>query len=222
MSPFLEMLRFTLGPFATNAFVIVGPSGHRAMCVDPGIGSEVVLGAMEERGLSLEVIVNTHGHLDHAAGNRMLRSATGARLAIHPADAPMLSRLSVQAAVFGLEVANSPEPDLELREGEPLIFDGLAFEVIHTPGHSPGGVCLRLGPQAWVGDTLFRGSVGRSDLPGGSWPSLVRSIREKLFLLPAETRCHPGHGPDTTIAEERRGNPFVSDRAIGATAQEPE
>jgi glyoxylase-like metal-dependent hydrolase (beta-lactamase superfamily II) len=216
----LEILRFTYGPFAENTYVVVGSGGRRAMVVDPGFGSEPVLDVLRQRGLSVELIVNTHGHLDHVAGNAFFKRATGAPIAIHPADAPFLARLRMQAAAFGLEADDSPPPDLELREDEPVRFDGLAFEVLHTPGHTPGGVCLRLAGRMWVGDTLFRGSVGRTDLPGGSFDDLRHSIRNKLFLLPGATVCYPGHGPETTLLEERRTNAFVSDAAMGEGLEE--
>lgn len=209
----LEVVRFTLGPFQENAYLLVGPSGRRALLVDPGLDSEGILSTIETRGLTLDLIVNTHGHLDHAAGNRFFKERTGARLAVHPADAPYLDRLSAQAAAFGLEAEDSPPPDVALAEGTPLPFDGLLFSVLHTPGHTPGGVCFGVPGRCFVGDTLFRGSVGRTDLPGGCFEDLLRSIRNKLFSLPGDTVCHPGHGPETTLAEERLHNPFVSDEA---------
>lgn len=215
----LSFSRFALGPFQANSYLLVGPSGRHAMLIDPGLESEVILPAIEERSLKLDLIVNTHGHLDHVAGNRFFKDRTGAALAIHPLDVPYLERIQVQAAAFGVEAEESPPPDLELQEDEPLRFDGLDFQVLWTPGHTPGGVCLRLGGQMWVGDTLFRGSVGRTDLPGGSWPQLLTSIREKVFRLPGETVCHPGHGPETTLAEERRHNPFVSDAAVSSALE---
>ena len=214
----IELRRFTLGPFAENCYLLVGPSGRKAALVDPGIGSEPLLKEIEAHGLDLEWIVNTHGHLDHVAGNAFFKTSTDARLIIHPDDAPMLSQMSVQARFFGLEAESSPPPDAHFVEGEPFRFDGAAIEVIHTPGHSPGGVCLRFGERMLVGDTLFRGSIGRTDLPGGSADQLIASIRLKLFRLPAETVCYPGHGPETTLVEERTNNPFVSDRVADATA----
>jgi glyoxylase-like metal-dependent hydrolase (beta-lactamase superfamily II) len=214
LSAAIEVLKYTIGPFAENAYVVVGPSGKRAMLIDPGIGSEEILGVLQERGLDLALIVNTHGHLDHVAGNALFKQRTGAPLVIHRLDVPYLERVAQQAAMFGLKAPNSPPPDDFLEEGKPLRFDGLEFEVIHTPGHTPGGVCLRLGDVMWVGDTLFAGSVGRTDLPGGSWPDLLRSIREKLFVLPEHILCYTGHGDDTTLGEERRTNEFVSDAAI--------
>ncbi len=214
----IEIVRFTCGPFEENPYLLVGPSGQRAALVDPGIGSEPILEAIRSRGLTLHWILNTHGHLDHAGANAFFKERTGAPLAIHAADVPMILRLSRQAAMFGLEASDSPPPDVLLVEGEAVELDGVPLDVIHTPGHTPGGVCLRFGGRMLVGDTLFQGSVGRTDLPGGSWPTLVASIREKLFRLPDEVVCFPGHGPETTVGDERRTNPFVSDSVAAGDA----
>ncbi|HVQ35536.1 MAG TPA: MBL fold metallo-hydrolase [Candidatus Bathyarchaeia archaeon] len=212
----LPILRFTYGPFAENTYVVIGRSGREAMIVDPGVDAEPVLEEVAARGLTVTLLLNTHGHLDHVAGNAAFKRATGAPLAIHPDDLPMLRLLPAQGALYGLDIEASPEPDLLLAEGEPLIFDGDAFDVLHTPGHTPGGICLRLRDQMIVGDTLFQGSVGRTDLPGGDWDTLVRSIRGKLFALPDAVRCYPGHEGETTIGRERRDNPFVGDAALRA------
>lgn len=211
----VEILRFTCGPFEENAYLVVGPSGTRAMIVDPGLDSEGILDQARARGLEIALIVNTHGHLDHVAGNRFFKDATAAPLAIHRADLPYLESLRRQGSMWGFDVPDSPAPDLFLEEGTPLAFDGVAFDVLHTPGHTPGGVCLRLGGLVLVGDTLFLGSVGRTDLPGGDGATLETSIRGKLFVLPDDTRCLPGHGPETTIGRERRTNPFVGEAAGG-------
>jgi glyoxylase-like metal-dependent hydrolase (beta-lactamase superfamily II) len=152
--------------------------------------------------------------VDHVAGNRFFRSRTAAKLIIHPDDAALLSQIEAHAAMFGLEAEDSPPPDENFAEERPFLFDGVEFRVLHTPGHSPGSICLAWDSRVLVGDTLFNGSVGRSDLPGGSHEVLVASIRRKLFGLPGNTVCLPGHGPETTLAEERRSNPFVSDRAV--------
>jgi hydroxyacylglutathione hydrolase len=213
--PPLEILRYTYGPFAENTYVVVGPSGRRAMLVDPGLETEPLLDALRERGLDVELILNTHGHLDHVANNAFFKRATGAPLAIHPADLPYLRAVARQASLYGLTAEDSPDPDLLLEEGAPLAFDGTSFDVLHTPGHTPGGVCLRREGQLLVGDTLFRGSVGRTDLPGGDWEALVGSIRSKLFVLPDDVLCYPGHEGETTIGRERRANPFVGDAVLG-------
>jgi glyoxylase-like metal-dependent hydrolase (beta-lactamase superfamily II) len=207
----IELIRYTLGPFEQNAYLLVGPSGREAAVVDPGFDSGAILRDVERRGLAITLILNTHGHLDHVAGNSEFKRRTGAALAIHPLDRPYLAQLPEQAANFGLRVEPSPEPDLDLEEGCDLHLDGVLLETIHTPGHTPGGVCLAFDDRLLVGDTLFAGSVGRTDLPGGSWEILRASIRDKLFRLPASTVCYPGHGPETTLAEERRSNPFVAD-----------
>jgi hydroxyacylglutathione hydrolase len=213
----LEILRFTFGPFAENTYVVVGASGRRAMVVDPGIGSEPVADIVSARGLSVELILNTHGHLDHVACNAFFKRTTGAPIAIHAADQPFLRNVGLQASMYGLTAEDSPPADIELVEGKGLEFDGETFDVIHTPGHTPGGVCLRRGGQMLVGDTLFAGSVGRTDLPGGDWDTLVASIREKLFALPDDVLCFPGHEGETTIGHERRTNPFVGDAAFRMT-----
>jgi glyoxylase-like metal-dependent hydrolase (beta-lactamase superfamily II) len=161
------------------------------------------------------LIVNTHGHLDHVACNAFFKRETGAPIAIHAADRPLLRSVRAQGALYGLRLEDSPEPDLELVEGQPLVFDGAVFDVLHTPGHTPGGVCLRSGDRMLVGDSLIRGSVGRTDLPGGDWDTLVASIRGKIFRLPDDVRCFPGHEGETTVGHERRTNPFVGDAALG-------
>lgn len=216
-----QLTRYVVGPFVQNCYLWVGPSGRRAALVDPGLDSEALMERITAGGLELEWIVNTHGHLDHAAGNRFFKERTGAPLIIHAADAPMLRDLSGQGRMFGLDVPDSPPPDAHFVEGEPFRFDGLEIDVIHTPGHSPGGVCLRWEGQMLVGDTLFQGSVGRTDLPGGDTDQLIWSIREKLFVHPPDTVCHPGHGEPTTLGQERAENPFVSDRALGIRSPEP-
>jgi glyoxylase-like metal-dependent hydrolase (beta-lactamase superfamily II) len=221
MDNHVQIRCYALGPFVENCYLLVGPSGVKAALVDPGLESEPLLDVLKGRGLELEWIINTHGHLDHVAGNRFFKERTEARLIIHPGDREFLDRVESQAAMFGFEAENSPPPDADFEEGKPFIFDDVEFEVIHTPGHSPGGICLRLGQKLLVGDTLFKGSIGRSDLPGGSHRLLIESIRRKLFCLPQETVCYPGHGPETTLAEERRCNPFVADRAVSADGLEP-
>jgi hydroxyacylglutathione hydrolase len=215
----LELVRFTLGPFQQNVYLLVGPSRRRGVLFDPGLEIDEVLRFIERRGIVLDLVVNTHGHVDHVAGNRAVKERTGAKIAIHPADRPYLLNLAAQGATFGIDVDPSPEPDLALEEGVALRFDGIEMDVIHTPGHTPGGTCLKFGRRMIVGDTLFQGSVGRTDLPGGSWPDLVASIRGKLFRLPADTVCYPGHGPETTLGHERRTNPFVSDGAVEELAE---
>ena len=140
-----ELLRFPLGPFQANAYVLVGPSGSRAVLIDPGLDVDVVLEAVRARNLSVDWILNTHGHLDHTSGNAAAKRATGAPIAIHGEDVVWLARLQAQGVAFGVQVEDSPAPDVVLTDGQTLSFDGLTIEVLHTPGHSPGSVCFRRG-----------------------------------------------------------------------------
>lgn len=175
MADTIQIDRFTVGPFEENCYLLVGPSGCEAALVDPGLGSEPILATLRERKLTLKWIINTHGHVDHVAGNKFFKDNTDARLVMHPDDVELASRASQQMQSLqmmgfgpGLEVSDSPPPDELFDEGVPLEFDGLRFDVIHTPGHSPGGVCLYHEGTLICGDTLFMGSIGRTDLPGGS------------------------------------------------------
>jgi len=216
----LEVLCHTVGPFVENCYLMVGPSGKKAAIVDPGVETEFLADELDRRGLELEWIINTHAHLDHVACNHFFKERTNAPIILHRDDLPLLKELPRQGEMFGIQVKPSPAPDAWFEEGQPFVFDGLNFDVLHTPGHSPGGVCLRHGEVMWVGDTLFQGSIGRTDLFGGSLEELTQSIRGKLFSLPGATRCFPGHGPATTLDAEQRTNPFVGDAAIAAGGQD--
>jgi hydroxyacylglutathione hydrolase len=178
--------------------------------VDCSIGGEAALRYAEESGLSIRLIVNTHGHLDHVYNNGAFKQRTGAPLAIHPADLAFLERLGEMAAAWGLPPVDSPAPDLLLHDGNKLEIGAFTLDVIHTPGHTPGSICLYGSGVLISGDTLFRESIGRTDLPGGSFPQLIESIRSRLLVLPDDTAVYPGHGPPTTIGHERRRNPFLA------------
>ncbi len=198
-----------VGEIETNCYLVGSPSSGRAAVIDPGGDADMVLSEAKKAGLLIEAIVNTHGHFDHAGGNRRLKELTGAPLMIHGADALYLSRLGVQAMFFMLRSDNSPPADRFVEEGDVIDLGELSLKVLHTPGHTPGGISLAGPGLVFSGDTLFAGSVGRTDLPGGSCDAMIASIRGKLLPLPDETVVYPGHGPATTIGRERISNPFL-------------
>ncbi len=198
-----------VGPIMANCFIVGCEDTRKAVVIDPGDDSERILLSLAESKLTVKYIINTHGHFDHVGANRKMKEATGAELMIHPLDAPMLRILTSAASSFGLSVENSPDADKEIVDGDIISFGKVALKVIHTPGHSPGGVSLYAGGHVFVGDTLFAGSIGRTDFPGGDYNTLISSIQKRLFPLGDDTRVYCGHGPQTTIGQEKRFNPFV-------------
>lgn len=203
----------TVGPIMANCFILGCEETLEAAVIDPGDEADRILHALTESSLTAKFIINTHGHFDHVGANKRLNEVTGAPILIHPLDAPMLNQLSNSAAAWGLSADNSPGPDRELKDGDKITFGKITLTVIHTPGHSPGGISLYAGDDVFVGDALFAGSIGRTDLPGGSFETLKESIQKKLFVLGDDVKVHTGHGPSTTIGEEKRLNPFVGEQA---------
>jgi len=192
-----------VGPVYTNCYLIYDDSTGEAILIDPGPDSEGILDRIEEEGLKLNLIINTHGHFDHVACNGFFKRKTGARIAIHGDDLEILKSVPEQSLWFGVVAPPSPQPDVMLKDGDSVEIGDIKLEVIHTPGHTPGGICLLGDGFLFSGDTLFRGSIGRTDLPGGSLDELIRSIKAKLFTLPDDTLVYPGHGEVTSIGEER-------------------
>jgi hydroxyacylglutathione hydrolase len=199
----------TVGPVMTNCYVVGCEETRKGIVIDPGDEVDRILMEAVEEKLSIVHIINTHGHFDHVGGNSRLKAATGADLMIHSLDAPMLKEVSASAAAWGLRADDSPEPDRLLNDGDTISFGNLTFTVFHTPGHTAGGISLYSGDDVFVGDTLFAGSVGRTDFPGGDFNQLKSSIHEKLFTLEDSVTVWPGHNQETTIGREKRMNPFV-------------
>jgi len=204
----MKIRTFTLGPFLTNSYVIEDESTGMAILVDPTIGSETIYDVIKAHKLTIGLILNTHSHVDHVYGNAFFKEKTGATLAIHRDDAPWLHSIPQQARMFGLMAPSSPSADRLLENGDMITLGRLSFQVIHTPGHTPGGICLYGHGILLSGDTLFAGSIGRTDLPGGNYTQLITSIKKRLLILPEETVVYSGHGEPTTIGEEKRNNPF--------------
>ncbi|MEW5908792.1 MAG: MBL fold metallo-hydrolase [Thermodesulfobacteriota bacterium] len=203
----IQML--TVGPIMANCFIVGCDTTKEAAVIDPGDETDKILFALAKTGLNVKFIINTHGHFDHVGGNKKLKEATRADLLIHPLDAPMLKSLSYSASRWGLDADDSPPPDREINDGEIIAFGTIHLEVIHTPGHTPGGVSLYSNGFVFVGDTLFSGSIGRTDFPGGDYGTLISSIQKKLFRLPDHIQVMCGHGPATTIGQEKKYNPFA-------------
>jgi len=210
----LQIQGFEVGPFAVNTYLLWDAQTKQAAIVDPSFGSEGILSHINKEGLTLAYIINTHGHVDHVCGDGYFKANAGAPgtrplLLIHEADVPLLQRMPEYARHYGFSVADPPQPDGFLRDGDIIPIGDLAVRVYHTPGHSPGGVCFHVGEALFSGDSLMAGSIGRTDIPGGSTPELIASIRAKLLALPDATVVYTGHGPQTTIADERAYNPFL-------------
>lgn len=209
----MEIRELVVGPLQVNCYLVACPHSSEAAVIDPGDDAKKIAATIEEEGWTLVKVINTHGHFDHIGGNRRLIEQFGAELLIHEADAPLLSQAEAHARIYGLQTEPSPAPSRLLKAGDVVEVGELVFDVLHTPGHSPGGICLSASGHLFCGDTLFAGSVGRTDLPGGDFAQLADSIRRNLWGLPDETVVHPGHGPDTTIGRERTSNPFVGEGA---------
>ena len=204
-------------PFMKNGFVLGCPRTKEGVIVDPGDEVDDLIAVARSRDLRITRILLTHAHLDHVTGVAAVKLAFAAPVYLHRDDQFLYDGAVQQGEMFGLRVEQPPPVDAHytMREDEDLGFGDFAVEVRHTPGHCPGGVCLAIGPRGsserelYVGDTLFAGSIGRTDLPGGNHATLLCSIREVLFAYPDDVVVHPGHGPSTTIGEEKRTNPFL-------------
>lgn len=201
----MELLCFPLTPFYTNAYVL--KDNGEAIIVDPGEASPGLLKSVSDS--KVVMIVNTHCHCDHAGGNAEVKEAIDAPLALHEKELPLLETLPQQGMMFGVPFPPSPPPDRFLEEGDTIKVGEVSLKVLHAPGHSPGHIVLAGPGFVLAGDVLFAGSIGRTDLPGGSYPQLLESIRAKLLTLPDETVVYSGHGPETTIGAERASNPFL-------------
>jgi glyoxylase-like metal-dependent hydrolase (beta-lactamase superfamily II) len=203
----------SLGPMDNNSYLIACSETRETAVVDVGFEPEAVIEAVRRAELRVTLLLNTHAHYDHVAGMREVQLAVGGEYWLHPLDRAMLDVFNAQGALFGFPPARLPDAPHDLADGQRLSLGHGELEVLHTPGHSPGHVTFVAREDMWSGDVLFAGSVGRTDLTGGSWNDLLRSIRERLFPLGDQLRVHPGHGPATTIGHERLNNPFVGEQA---------
>lgn len=207
-------------PFFKNGFIVSCPDSGAAIIIDPGDEVDDLIAAVQDEKWDVQMILLTHAHVDHVTGVGRAKAAFQAPVWLHRDDLFLYNAASQQAAMFGLRAEQPPPVDRFYEPDTVLSFGTCDVAVHHTPGHCPGGVCLAVtrrgkpGADLFVGDTLFAGSIGRTDLPGGDLDVLLRSIREVLFSFPDDTPVHPGHGPDTTIGTERRENPFLTGSSL--------
>lgn len=209
---FLKQLQ--VGHLGVFAYIVGDPDTKEGLVIDPASEIDKIISAAEEGGVEIRYIVNTHSHVDHISGNAEMKKRTGAKIVIHEKDADSLtSAPAMFLRMFGAKP--SPPADLTVKEGDTITVGKVSLQVIHTPGHSPGGMCLYTPGYVFTGDTLFVGGVGRTDLPGGSWRVMFESIRQKLLVLPDETVVLPGHNygssPTSTIGMEKRTNQFLAE-----------
>ncbi len=202
---------FPVGPLEVNCYILGCEKTREAIVIDAGGDSEKIVNFIEKNSLKLKYILCTHSHFDHISGNYDLKNATDAPIMIHKAEADSITNISASALMFGLNIKNSPPADILLEHGDNIqVGEEIILATLHTPGHSAGSSSFILQgyPVVFVGDTLFAGSIGRTDLPGGDYNTLIDSVKKHLFVLPDETKAFPGHGPETTIGYEKKYNPF--------------
>jgi len=202
---------FPVGPLQCNCTILGDEATREAIVVDPGDEITRIHNRLTSLGLTLKQILITHAHIDHIGGALKLKSLTGAPIYLNEADLPLLEMMSVQASWLGIKTPETAPPDENLYDGRLVGLENYQARVLHTPGHTQGSVCLHFVPLNMVlaGDTLFAGSIGRTDLPGGNFDQIIEAIHSRLLTLPGETQVIPGHGPATTIGSESRGNPFL-------------
>ncbi len=205
---------FPVGPLACNCTILGDEETREAIVIDPGDEVSRIANRLTELGLKLKQIIVTHAHIDHVGGALKLKRLTGAPIYLNENDLPLLKMMAAQAAWLGMSTPETAPPDESLADGQVVGLESYPAQVLHTPGHTQGSVCLHFAPLKLLiaGDTLFAGSIGRTDLPGGNFDQIIDSLHSRLLTLPDETKVLPGHGPATTIAEERRFNPFLQTR----------
>jgi glyoxylase-like metal-dependent hydrolase (beta-lactamase superfamily II) len=205
--------QMTVGMMGVCCYIVACETTQEGLIIDPGGNEDEILEACKQQTISVKYIVNTHGHPDHVCGNGRLQEATGAKIVMHAADADFFGQQQVEQFFSQLGLPASPPADKIVEDGDTLSFGSESLTVIHTPGHTPGGICLYGKPNLFTGDTLFAGGVGRTDFPGGSSNQLMSSIKDKLLILSAETIVWPGHGyggEHSTIGHEQKNNPFLT------------
>lgn len=202
--------QIVVGPLQVNCYILADEKTKEAIVIDAGEDAENILEIVKDKGLKVKYIIITHAHFDHVGANKALKEATGADILMHQNDEIVLKSAANHGSLFGIRSVASPPADRYVKHGDAISAGEVSLKVLHTPGHSQGGICLLTKGMVFTGDTLFAGSIGRTDLPGGDMVALLRGIKEHLMTLPDNTRVCPGHGPASTIGDERRDNPFLN------------
>jgi hydroxyacylglutathione hydrolase len=206
----MKIIAMEVGNLGTNCYIAYSETTREAAVIDPGGSAERILAAIGNEKLTVKYIINTHGHADHVLANLRIKQSTGAPILIHEADGAMLTSAALNLSMYIGGAATCGPADQLLRDGDVIkVADDLELTVIHTPGHTPGGICLKSGDVLFSGDTLFAESIGRTDFPGGSFSKLIAGIQEKLMPMDDNVKVLPGHGPETTIGWERKMNSFI-------------
>ena len=205
----MKIIAMEVGLIGTNCYLVINEEQKTGVVIDPGGDAEQILEKIRQKGIAIEAIFLTHGHSDHIMAVDEVREATGAKVYISEADAGMLTKASSNLSIYMGAGREFKATDEFLVDGETITAAGLKFQVVATPGHTKGGVCLVCGDTVFCGDTIFSESIGRTDLSGGSYSQILHSIKTKIMVLPDEMKLLPGHGPATTIGWERRRNPFL-------------
>jgi len=210
----MEIIQMKTGRMDVFSYIVGCPKTGKALVIDPGGDEEWIFETIQDKGYELQYIVNTHGHGDHTCGNDKLKGLSGAKIVMHRLDDEIFNSQGGQAMARQWGFTPSPPADIHVEDGDRIVVGDVALQVLHTGGHSPGGICLLGNGNLFTGDTLFVGGIGRTDLPGASPPQFMKSIRERLLTLPGQTIVWPGHDygykPSSTIEEEKRTNPWLS------------
>jgi len=200
--------RIIVGQLQANCYIVADEKG-KGFIIDPGGDGEMIIDVVKKNNLDILYIIATHAHIDHIADLEKIKNFTDARFLLHPLDVPFLEDPDLNLSNLMYDPRVFPHPDRLLKNKEKIMVGSIEFEVIHTPGHTPGSICIRVNKYIFTGDTLFCTGIGRVDLPGGNFQTLQSSIRDKIFSLPEDTEIFPGHGPESTVEKEKRENPFV-------------
>lgn len=205
----MNIIRHEVGPVDCNCYILFDEGSKDGVIIDAGGNADIILDSLNKNHINVKHILCTHGHFDHLTGLSEIRKSIDAPISIHEKDRELYDNMHIQSMMFGLSLDSNPVVNHFLKDGEEISFGKYKIKVIHTPGHTQGGVCFLVDGKLFSGDTLFEESIGRTDLPGGSLKQLLQSIKEKILTLPGDTEVYPGHGDKTSVLHEKNNNPYL-------------